>query len=77
MTIARSAILAAAFALAIAPALAQQKQKISFKVDAADAKYTQRLQIDVGDQPGHVVGTFEIHRNFGANAPAINGVKFK
>jgi len=77
MTIARPAMLFAALALCAAPALAQQKQKITYKVDAADAKYPQRLMIEVGDQPGHTVGAFEIHRKFGAGAPSINGVKIK
>jgi hypothetical protein len=76
----RSAILASAVlvALGIAPAAeAQQTQKVSYKVDAKGSKYTQRNMLEVGDEMGHQVGSFEIHRQFGADAPVINGVKVK
>ena len=33
--------------------------------------------IDVGDEPGHEVRIFEIHRTFPDSAPVINGVKLK
>ena len=58
-------------------AWAQEKQKVSYKVTAEDAKYTQRNTIDVGDEPGHQLVMFEIHRTFPTNAPVINGVKLK
>jgi hypothetical protein len=58
-------------------AWAQEKQKISYKVSAEDAKYTQRNTIDVGDESGHQLILFEIHRTFPSNAPVINGVKLK
>ncbi len=77
MTIARSAMLVAALTLCAAPAFAQQKQKLTFKVDAGDTKYLQRHVIEVGDQPGHTLGSFEIHRSFGASAPSISGLKIK
>jgi hypothetical protein len=75
----RAAIaLAAALGLCSAGgAWAQQKQKISYKVGAENTKYPQRHVIDVGDEPGHTIGIYEIHRTFGANAPVINGVKLK
>ena len=56
---------------------AQDKQKISYKVTAENSKYTQRNTIDVGDEPGHQLVLFEIHRTFPSNAPVINGVKLK
>lgn len=58
-------------------AWAQQKQKVSYKVSAEDSKYTQRQIIDVGDDPGHQLVLFEIHRTFPKDAPVINGVKLK
>ena len=70
--------IAAAFALCSAPAAwAQQKQKVSYKVFAENSKYIQRHVIEIGDEPGHTVGAFEIHRTFSSNAPAFNGVKLK
>jgi hypothetical protein len=56
-------------------AWAQEKQKISYKVTAENSKYTQRNTIDVGDESGHQLSLFEIHRTFPSNAPVINGVK--
>ena len=58
-------------------AWAQEKQKVSYKVSAENSKYTQRNTIDVGDEPGHQLLLFEIHRTFPSNAPVINGVKLK
>jgi hypothetical protein len=69
---------AAALMLCGAPsAWAQEKQKISYKVTAENSKYTQRNTIDVGDESGHQLVMFEIHRTFPSNAPVINGVKLK
>ena len=56
-------------------AAAQEKQRISYKVSAANTKYTQQLFIDVGDAPGHQVRVFELHRTYPVNPPVINGVK--
>ena len=53
----------------------QEYQRVSFKASAANSKYTQHYNIDVGDAPGHQVRVFEIRRTFPNNAPAINGVK--
>jgi len=65
--------------LAVAPpagdALAQQKQRLVFEVDAANTKYTQQHTIDVGDVSGHQVRLFEIRRVYPSNAPVINGMK--
>jgi hypothetical protein len=55
-------------------ATAQEKQRVSFKIPAENAKYTQQLFIDVGDVPGHQVRVFE-RRNIPSNPPMINGVK--
>ncbi len=68
---------AALVAFGVSDALAQQKMKVSYKVSADSSKYTQRQVIDVGDEPGHTVGIFEIHRTFGADAPIIAGSKVK
>jgi hypothetical protein len=68
----------AALSLSGAPsAWAQQKQKMSYKVGAENSKYTQRHTLDVGDESGHQLVVFEIHRTFPSNAPAVNGVKLK
>ena len=74
-----SAIGCAAALMVCAPpsAWAQEKQKISYKVTAENSKYTQRNTIDVGDELGHQLTLFEIHRTFPSNAPVINGVKLK
>ena len=58
-------------------AWAQEKQKVSYKVTAENSKYTQRNTIDVGDESGHQLTLFEIHRTFPGNAPVISGVKLK
>jgi len=63
--------------LPLGNALAQQKQKMSYKVSEQNSKYTQQLWIDAGDAPGHQVRAYEIHRTFPADAPMINGIKLK
>src|SRR5687768_9295027 len=78
-------IMRTATALAVSAALslgatgvwAQQKQKVSYKVGAENTKYPQRHTLEVGDEPGHTVGLYEIHRSFAANAPVVNGLKLK
>jgi len=47
------ALLCVAIALPAGDAVAQQKQKASYKVPAENTKYTQQLNIPVGDVPGH------------------------
>jgi hypothetical protein len=64
-----------AFALPMDGALAQEKQRVSFKVPAANTKYTQQHVIDVGDAPGHQIRIFELHRTYTGNQPVINGLK--
>ena len=58
-------------------ASAQQKQVVSYKVTAQNSSYTQRNALDVGDEAGHQVILFEIHRTFPSNPPVINGLKLK
>src|SRR5437016_5373628 len=67
------------FAMAIAPSEvgAQQKQRVSFKVDAANASFPQQHVIEIGDIPGHKLRVYELKRVFPNNAPMINGVKLK
>jgi hypothetical protein len=66
-----------ALALPTDSAVAQQKQRVSYKVTAENSKYTQQQFLDVGDIPGHQVRSFEICRAFPTNAPIINGIKLK
>src|SRR5438034_10276360 len=58
-------------------ALAQQKQRVSYKIDAANAKFPQQHVIEIGDVPGHKLRVYELLRVFPNNAPVINGVKLK
>ena len=52
LTLASIALLSLAVALPTGAALAQQKQKVTYKAAAANTKYTQQHTIDVGDTPG-------------------------
>ena len=70
-------MLCLAVALPAGDAVAQQKQKVSYKTPPENTKYTQQQLIDAGDVPGHQVRIYEIHRTLPANAPMINGVKLK
>jgi hypothetical protein len=66
------------FAVAIIPThqvIAQEKQHVSFKAPAEYSKYTQQLNVDVGDMPNHIVRVFEIHHTYPNDAPVINGLK--
>jgi len=69
------ALLCLAVALAAGNAVAQQKQQVSFKATAENSKFTQQLNIDIGDVPNHIVRVYEIHRTFANNAPVISGLK--
>jgi hypothetical protein len=68
-------LLCFAVAQPVCTAVAQEKQHISFKVSAENAKFTQQLNIDVKDVPNHLVRIFEVHSTFPNNAPVINGTK--
>jgi hypothetical protein len=58
-------------------AIAQEKQRLTFKTSAENTKYTQQHAIEVGDVSGHQVRVYEIHRTFPNNAPVINGMALK
>jgi hypothetical protein len=68
-------LLVLGLALPAGEAVAQEKQRVSYKTPPASTKYTQQHLIDVGDVPGHQVRVYEIHRTIPNNAPMINGVK--
>jgi hypothetical protein len=68
-------LLLAAIALPTGNAMAQEKQHVSYKSPAENAKYTQQTILDVGDAPGHQVRLFEIHRTYPANQPVVAGLK--
>ena len=63
---------AALLCLAAAPpagdALAQP-QRLTFKVEQENARYTQQHTIDVGDVPGHQVRVFEVRRTYPSDPP--------
>ena len=77
MRTATAVAVSAALSLGVTGAWAQQKQKVFYKVGAENTKYPQRHTLEVGDEPGHTVGLYEIHRSFAANAPVVNGLKLK
>jgi hypothetical protein len=56
-------------------AFASRSNEFLLKAPAESTKYTQQLNIDVGDVPNHIVRVFELHYTFPTNAPVINGVK--
>jgi hypothetical protein len=64
-----------ALVLPMDSAVAQEKQRVSFKVPLENSKFTQRHTLDVGDVPGHQLLLFELHRTHPSNPPVINGVK--
>jgi hypothetical protein len=70
------AALSLAFAFAAGNAAAQS-QRVTYKVNAENSKYTQQQFIDVGDVPGHQVRSYELYRGFPNNASVINGIKLK
>lgn len=72
-----TALLCFAIALPAGDALAQQKQRVSFKSLPENTKYPQQNVIEVGDVPNHFVRVYEIHRTFPSNPPMINGVALK
>jgi hypothetical protein len=64
-----------ALVLSAASGVAQQKQQVSFKAPAESSKYTQQVNVDVGDVPNHIVRVFDLHRTYTNNPPIINGLK--
>jgi hypothetical protein len=77
LTLGFTALLGLTVALPGGDALAQQKQRVSYKIDAANAKFPQQHVIEIGDVPGHKLRVYELLRVFPNNAPVINGVKLK
>jgi hypothetical protein len=75
MFVLAAALLAMATVLPTGDTVAQRKQQTVFKVDPANAKYTQQYVINVGDVPGHQVRLFEVRRTYPSNPPVINGMK--
>jgi hypothetical protein len=55
-------------------ALAQQRQHVTYKTSAENAKYVQQLNVDAGDAPNHIVRIFDLHRTH-PNGPVLNGLK--
>jgi hypothetical protein len=69
-----AAITMLGLAFSLGSSAAQQKQHVSYKTSAENAKYLQQLNVDVGDAPNHVVRVFDLHRTH-PNGPLINGSK--
>jgi hypothetical protein len=66
---------AALAVLGTSATFAQQKQKLSYKVQPANSAYTQQHVIDVGDVPGHQIRVYEVRYSFPAEGPAFDGIK--
>ena len=77
LTVTTAALLCLVTGLPPLGAVAQEKQRVSFKISAENTKYTQQHSIEVGDVAGHHVRVYEIQRTFPNNAPMINGVALK
>jgi hypothetical protein len=60
-----------------AGALAQEKQKYSFKTPPGVTKYEEQHAIDVRDVPGHQVRVFSSHSVYAQEAAVYDGVKVK
>jgi hypothetical protein len=73
-TMVRRAVAALAV-LAASATFAQQKQKLSYKVQSSVSSYTQQHVIDVGDVPGHQIRVYEVRYSFLAEGPAFDGMK--
>ena len=69
------ALLCLAVALPAGNAVAQEKQHVSYKHVAGTSKFTQQLNVDVGDRPNHIVRVYQLHETFSDNPPVINGLK--
>jgi hypothetical protein len=74
LTLITTALLCLAAAPRAGDALAQP-QRLTIKVEQANARYTQQHTIDVGDVPGHQVRVFEVRRTYPSNPPVVNGMK--
>jgi hypothetical protein len=56
-------------------AAGQEKQRISLKVPAENAKYTQSVSLIVQDMPNHILRAYEVHYTYPNSAVVINGLK--
>jgi len=74
-TLATLTLLSLATAPTMGPAIGQEKQHVSFKSPAETSKYTQQVNIDVGDVPNHIVRAWEVHRTYPNAPPTFNGIK--
>jgi hypothetical protein len=75
LTLTTMALLCLSIGLLPGSAVAQQNERVFYKVPAANAKITQQQNIDVGDVPNHIMRVFEVHRTFPNDAPVFNGLK--
>jgi hypothetical protein len=76
LTLTSTALLCLAVALPAGNAVAQEKQHVTIKFLAENSKFTQQLNIDVGDRPNHILRLYEVHITYPPDsAPVINGLK--
>ena len=69
------ALLAVAVALPATNVVAQEKQRVSFKIPTESTKYTQSVSLTVPDVPNHILRAYDVHTTYANNAPVINGVR--
>ena len=74
-TFAAMVLLSLALALPTGHAVAQEKQRVSFKMPAENTKYTQSVSLTVPDVVNHILRAYDVHTTYANNAPVINGVK--
>jgi hypothetical protein len=67
-------ICAALLLMSASSAVAQQRQHVSYRTSAENAKYVQMLNVEVGDVPNHIVRVFDLHRTH-PDGPVVNGSK--
>lgn len=68
-------LLAAASLALCATSSAQTRQRVG--LPPVTGKYTLQQSVDVGDVPGHQLRVFELHRQYGADAPLVAGSRIK
>jgi hypothetical protein len=59
----------------VAGASAEERCKFSYDASASQTKNPQRLMMDVGDIPGHKVGSYEQRRTYSVPKPICEGRK--
>ena len=75
ITLTSMALLCLAASLPSDSAVAQEKQRVSFKIPAENIKFGVQQNVAVGDVLGHIVRVFEVHQTFPSSAPVISGLK--